>query len=309
MINVSAIQTIIQTPETDVTTIQVLYQCFPQNWPYHTPKDKLANWIEHYADAQDLTVWTSSKPIEDSFPIYNDKAKRWTITIDRAGQHVTLHPAHIICCIGPLGTHIMPKVKNCAFFKGTMIHSGDYKSPAPFTNKRVVVVGAGNTAGDICLDLSTCAESIILVQRSQSTLVPVEVIRKSMSHLFPDDGSVPAEIGDFKYASTPNNLTRIRYKATKAGGGGYSGEYADVYKGLREKGMIVDDGEDGEGVIFQVLEKFGGAPTCSFRRADISCPLNTGFSTSPIEVSSTKQGLMMSKFLILDIRSWYSPGE
>ncbi|KAJ7049329.1 hypothetical protein C8F01DRAFT_1265524 [Mycena amicta] len=38
----------------------LLYQSFPTNWPIFTSRDKLANWLESYAAAQDLIVWTSS---------------------------------------------------------------------------------------------------------------------------------------------------------------------------------------------------------------------------------------------------------
>lgn len=235
-----------------------LYQPYPKNWPLHTPKDKLANWIEHYVDTQDLTVWTSSRPAEDTFPTYDDVTKRWTIVVDRAGQRVTLHPAHIVACIGILGPKIMPQIKNSSRFKGTVIHGGDFKMPEPYRNKRVVVVGAGNTAGDICIDLSTCAESITLVQRSKSTLIPAEILRNGLNHVWPDDGSIPLETSDFLSASTPYNLFRSYSKVTKAGGGGESGKYAAFYRGLREKGMVVDDGDGGEGTAFQVLEKYGG---------------------------------------------------
>ncbi|KAF9449017.1 FAD/NAD(P)-binding domain-containing protein [Macrolepiota fuliginosa MF-IS2] len=235
-----------------------LYQRYPKNWPLYTPKDKLANWIEHYVDAQDLTVWTSSKPAEDSYPVYDEVTKRWTIIIDRAGKHVTLHPVHIICCMGTVGTPISPEVKNRGAFKGTVIHGSQCKSPLPFTNKHVVVVGAGNTAGDICLDLSVCVDTITLIQRSESILVPIEVARVGLSRFWPDDGTIPTEIADFKACSTPTNLARTYSKMLKAGGGGESGKYAAMYKGLREKGMIVNDGADGEGSYFQALERFGG---------------------------------------------------
>ncbi|KXN81177.1 putative indole-3-pyruvate monooxygenase YUCCA7 [Leucoagaricus sp. SymC.cos] len=235
-----------------------LYQRFPQNWPLHTPKDKLASWMEQYADSHDLTVWTSTTTADDSIPIYDESTKRWTVTVVRAGQRITLHPAHIISAIGTLGPRIMPEVKTPERFKGTVIHGGDYKSSEPFKNKRVVVVGAGNTAGDICLDLSSCADTITLVQRSPSVLVPVEVVVNHLSRGWPDDGSIPTEVSDFKWGSTPIKLLRSIMKMKKAGGGGEDGKYAALYRGLREKGMIVNSGEDGEGNMIKVLEKFAG---------------------------------------------------
>jgi len=160
--------------------------------------------------------------------------------------------------MGTTGTKIMPLVANSERFKGTIIHGADFKTPESYKNQRVVVVGAGNTAGDICIDLSTCVESITLVQRSQSTLIPAEILRNAENKLWPDDGSIPVEIADFLAEATPINLRRLNSKIIKAGGGGESGKYAAMYRGLREKGMVIDDGADGEGTEFQVLERFGG---------------------------------------------------
>jgi len=160
--------------------------------------------------------------------------------------------------MGTMGTEIVPHVTNSERFKGTIIHGADFKTPESYRNQRVVVVGAGNTAGDLCIDLSTCAESITLVQRSQSTLIPAEILRNAENRLWPDDGSIPVEIADFLAEATPINLRRLNSKIIKAGGGGESGKYAAMYQGLREKGMVIDDGADGEGTEFQVLERFGG---------------------------------------------------
>ncbi|EKM77860.1 hypothetical protein AGABI1DRAFT_76892 [Agaricus bisporus var. burnettii JB137-S8] len=237
---------------------QFLYQPYPTNWPYFCPKDKVANWIEFYVDSQDLVVWTSTKPAEDSRPVYDKETKRWTIVVDRAGERITIRPAHIICCMGPLGSRFTPEVKNRDVFKGTVIHGGEYTVPTPFAKKRVVVVGAGNTAGDICLDLSSSADNITMIQRSRTSLVPLAITNAIFDRSWPDDGSVPMEVADFLSSSMPFNLTRKYARIAKAGGGGESGAYAEMYKGLREKGMIVDTGIEGEGVVFQAFEKSAG---------------------------------------------------
>jgi hypothetical protein len=154
---------------------------------------------------------------------------------------------------------MMPEVKNHDVFKGTIIHACEYELPAHFAKKRVVVVGAGNTAGDICMDLSSSADSITMIQRSEVSLVPVAVNQALFNHGWPDDGSVPVEVADFKSYSMPVNLLRKHAQIMKIGGGGESGQFAEMYKGLREKGMVVNTGKNGEGLLFQVLEKYGGA--------------------------------------------------
>ena len=36
------------------------YMPFPPSWPVFTPRDKMASFLESYAELMDLTIWTSS---------------------------------------------------------------------------------------------------------------------------------------------------------------------------------------------------------------------------------------------------------
>jgi len=95
----------------------VLYQPFPSNWPMFTPKDKLASWFEHYAEAQDLVVWLSSTV--HGFPTYDKESKRWNLTINRQGTIVKLNPAHLIMASSHLGDPIIPTIPGRDEFKGS----------------------------------------------------------------------------------------------------------------------------------------------------------------------------------------------
>ena len=37
------------------------YLPFPINWPVLAPKDKLAEWMESYAQLMELNIWSSTK--------------------------------------------------------------------------------------------------------------------------------------------------------------------------------------------------------------------------------------------------------
>lgn len=45
-------------------------------------------------------------------------------------------------------------------FKGTVLHSHSYKDSRGYEDKRVVVVGIGNSGGDIAVELSRVAEKV-----------------------------------------------------------------------------------------------------------------------------------------------------
>ncbi len=45
-------------------------------------------------------------------------------------------------------------------FKGKFFHSRDYKTPEEWRGKRVVVIGIGNSGGDIAVELSRMAKQV-----------------------------------------------------------------------------------------------------------------------------------------------------
>ena len=57
------------------------YLPFPRNWPVFTPKDKMGDWLEAYANVMELPLWTSTVCER---AVWNDGA--WTVTLNRAGE-------------------------------------------------------------------------------------------------------------------------------------------------------------------------------------------------------------------------------
>jgi hypothetical protein len=57
-------------------------------------------------------------------------------------------------------------------FDGEVIHSHDYRTAAPFEGKHVLVVGIGNSAVDIAVDLCRRAESVTLSTRRSAWVMP-----------------------------------------------------------------------------------------------------------------------------------------
>ncbi|KAK7133344.1 hypothetical protein R3I94_015273 [Phoxinus phoxinus] len=56
-------------------------------------------------------------------------------------------------------------------FKGKFFHSRDYKNPEDWRRKRVVVIGIGNSGGDIAVELSRMAKQVYLSTRKGSWIL------------------------------------------------------------------------------------------------------------------------------------------
>ncbi|KAI0663308.1 FAD/NAD-P-binding domain-containing protein [Cubamyces menziesii] len=230
----------------------LLYQPFPANWPEYTPRDKLADWLEHYASIQDLVVWTSSELQPQ--PTYDAVSGTWDVTILRGGVQVKLRPAHIVVATGTLGEPYMPNIQGHGNFRGQVLHSDRFDGGAHYAGKNVVVVGAGNSSIDICQDLVySGAQSVTMIQRSSTCVMSRDFISMVMRSIWSDD--LPVEAADFKAAAWPLGLQKKLSIATE--GAMWEAE-KELHDKLRKGGVKLNMGLEGQGLYLLVLERFGG---------------------------------------------------
>jgi cation diffusion facilitator CzcD-associated flavoprotein CzcO len=208
--------------------------------------------LEQYAESQDVIVWNKSRiqPV----PRYNDKALRWDVIVDRNGTLVELHPAHIVVAAGTLGAPRTPDVDGYQEFRGEAFHASKFMGAQPFVGKRVIVVGAGNTAADICQDLSfRGAATVTMVARKSTCVVSAKILNVMLDAAFPE--GVPTEICDFKNAAIPYPVLRAALIEQQEERLAHD---KDLHDGLRKAGLKLNQGADGSGQLILVYERFGG---------------------------------------------------
>ena len=81
------------------------HNSFPPTWPVYTPAQKLANWLEYYAEAMELNVWTNSSA--ESVRLQDD-GKYEVVVKKPDGTLRTFHVDHVVMALG-LGGGV-PKV-------------------------------------------------------------------------------------------------------------------------------------------------------------------------------------------------------
>ena len=230
----------------------VLYQPYPSGWPEFTPRDKVADWLEHYASSQELTVWTNSEL--KTRPAYNTADHRWDVTVVRNGVEVKLRPAHIVLATGSLGRPTVPNFPGAEAFEGRVMHSSKFPGGALFSGQHTVVVGAGNTGIDVCQDLHHHnARSITMVQRSSTCVVTGDNTSKHMEETWTLGN--PVEVGDFKFASSPLGLQKKVMQGMQAL---LWDEEKELHEKLRKGGIKLNMGPEGQGQFLLVFERAGG---------------------------------------------------
>ena len=63
-----------------------------------------------------------------------------------------------------------------ADYRGEILHSSRYRNPAPYAGKRVLVVGFGNSGGEIALDLAEADVAVTLAVRGPVKILPRDLL-------------------------------------------------------------------------------------------------------------------------------------
>jgi cation diffusion facilitator CzcD-associated flavoprotein CzcO len=61
-------------------------------------------------------------------------------------------------------------------YKGSVIHSSRYRNPQPYDGRRVLVVGFGNSGGEIALDLAEAGVDVALAVRGPVQILPRDLL-------------------------------------------------------------------------------------------------------------------------------------
>jgi thioredoxin reductase len=88
----------------------------------------------------------------------------WEVIVKNlpADKYETYNFDAILVCNGHYHTPALPKYDGSNVFKGKQIHSHDYRSPEPFKNERVLVIGAGPSGVDLAHEISRTAKRVTL---------------------------------------------------------------------------------------------------------------------------------------------------
>src|SRR6201996_7707755 len=89
---------------------------------------------------------------------------------------------HLMICSGHHRNPLMPDYPGT--FTGRTLHSREYKRPEPFADERVLVVGGGNSACDIAVDVSRVATSVGLSLREGYYILPKIIWGRPIDQLY-----------------------------------------------------------------------------------------------------------------------------
>ncbi len=232
------------------------YLKFPANWPVFSPKDKIADWLEMYTRVMEVAWWGSTTVEQARF---DEAAGTWTVTVDRDGEQLELHPTHLVFATGVSGKPVVPEVEGQDVFAGEQHHSSAHPGPDDYAGKRVVVIGSNNSAHDICAALWEAGVDVTMVQRSSTHIVRSDSLMDlALGDLYSERAlaaGMTTEKADMVFASLPY---RIMHTFQKPVYDAIAERDADYYQRLTDAGFQLDFGEDGSGLFMKYLRRGSG---------------------------------------------------
>lgn len=230
------------------------YLPFPDTWPVYIPKDKLADWLEFYAETMELNVWTKTSFLGGE---YSNLAKRWTVRLRLADDSTrTMRPSHVVLAVGVSGLPSIPEFKGRNDFGGKIVHSSGNTDDLDVTDKSVLVVGVGTSGHDIAQHLHWRGANVTMLQRSSITVVSLEPSSVRPYELYrQNDGIRPITDTDLIAASVPYPLlARLHRPLSRQ----MAEDDKELLDGLRKIGFLLDNGEDDTGYFLKLLRYQAG---------------------------------------------------
>ncbi|XP_053462063.1 flavin-containing monooxygenase 5-like [Nycticebus coucang] len=142
---------------------------FPDHFPNYLHNSKIMEYLRMYVKhfrlmkhIQFLTNVCSVKKRSDF-----SCTGQWDVVVETKGKQRSYVFDGVMVCTGlfahpSLPLENFPGIKR---FKGQYFHSKEYKSPEKFQEKKIVVVGIGNSGVDLAIELSHVASQVFLSTR------------------------------------------------------------------------------------------------------------------------------------------------
>uniref|UniRef100_A0A8B9Q198 Flavin-containing monooxygenase n=1 Tax=Apteryx owenii TaxID=8824 RepID=A0A8B9Q198_APTOW len=141
----------------------------PDDFPNYMHNSKIMEYFRMYAQHFDLLRHIRFRTSVCRVAKRPDFAVtgQWDVVTESDGKQESAVFDAVLVCTGHhtdahLPLHTFPGIEK---FRGRYLHSRDYKDPQAFTDKRVIVVGIGNSGSDLAVEISQTAKQVFLSTR------------------------------------------------------------------------------------------------------------------------------------------------
>ncbi|HZE37211.1 MAG TPA: NAD(P)-binding domain-containing protein, partial [Stackebrandtia sp.] len=140
-------------------------------------RDDVASYLERFAESLGVEIRTGTRVTGVSL-----NSGRYLI---HAADGSSLEASGLVAASGSFANPYVPDFDGARRYGGRLLHVADYREPGPYRGKRVLVVGAGNSAIQVAVELARVA-SVTLASHYMPRLVPHLIDGRDVHYLLTD---------------------------------------------------------------------------------------------------------------------------
>lgn len=150
----------------------------------YIPAKDMLSFLQLYSEKNGITQRIKFKHhVQQIIPKQGLTRELWDVTAKdvATGVSTTKEYDYVFVCNGHYNTPFIPTIAGLKEFKGDVMHSHDYRVPSIFTNKRVLVIGAGPSGMDIALEITSVTQKVVLshhLKEQPKSVFPDNLVQK-----------------------------------------------------------------------------------------------------------------------------------
>ncbi len=143
------------------------YFPMPRHFPKYPSREQVVNYLDQY------TAWAQLTPfLNVTVESITNQNGGW-ITSSNIGK---IKSQSVVVATGYYGEPVIPHWPGLEKFPGVVLHSSAYRNGDPFVDQDVLIVGFGNSGGEIALDLLERRARPTISVRSPVNIIPRDVL-------------------------------------------------------------------------------------------------------------------------------------
>jgi hypothetical protein len=171
----------------------------PKIYPQFPSGQQVYQYLQHYARHFKFDVQTQTKVLSANYD------HDWRLETSQG----FISASHLVLATGIFNAPRMPEIDGLESFTGQVIHSQQYQRPQDFKNKRVLVIGTGNSGAEIAVALTNAQIQTDIVVRGGVLFVSYPRSRFWSSLSYWVLRTLPKPLSNILLAGTQKNFAAL----------------------------------------------------------------------------------------------------
>jgi len=173
---------------------------FSRSIPIFPSREDFVAYLHRYVEVFELPVETGKL-----VTAVERTGSGWTVRTSGADIGATA----VVMATGIVSAPRMPTFAGLERFRGRVMHSVDYRRPSGFQGRRVLVVGVGNSGGEIGSELATFGAEVTVAVRTGANVVPRDLAGVPIQYIVFAMRRFPKSVRR-RFADVVGRLTELR---------------------------------------------------------------------------------------------------